>query len=364
MIRPRCFGLALLLLFASDLRAQEPAPPTDENWRTLGLMRVRDMTPFGISRLDMLPAHSVEVPRRTWAIEANMSYQNTWARSRNVRRYLSERGIQRGQIGEREIAEIVALPGEAYLVDAEIGLIDLTLHYRASERFSFYATIPYFIFSNGFLDATIEGFHNTIGIENAGRNYAQRNRFVAVVDLREHSLILDAPPRDEFGDPVFGVRYNFGLRNQGTTLVVEAAAKLVLQNSQRLVSTGRNDFGVQVSLQQFFDRNALYLTLAEVYFASPERGFADSLWLPTIIGGWETKLTRHVNLITQLYLSKSNIQKTALDELSAPKIQATAGLQWIYRKNALRFGITENIANYDNTPDIGVNLSFGRILGK
>jgi hypothetical protein len=28
----------------------------------------------------------------------------------------------------------------------------------------------------------------------------------------------------------------------------------------------------------------------------------------------------------------------------------------------LRFGITENVANYDNTPDIGFNVSVGRIV--
>lgn len=371
MFRLRQLAAALLLASAGDLVAQEtPAPPdlskevrdSTVAWQTLGLMRIRDMTPFGINRLDMLPAHSVRATPGTFAAEVTMSYQNTWALSENVKGYLAERGVERGEIGAREIADIFALPGDAYLVDAEIGVIDLTLHYRLNERFGLYATVPYFVFSEGFLDATIEGFHEGIGISNAGRNYAPRNRFLAIVDLERRDFLLQGAPENEFGDPVVGVRYSLEPWPERANIIFEAAAKIVVDSSQRLVSSGNDDFGLQVSFQRFFDRNAFYLTFAGVYFASPDNGFGGNMWLPTIIAGWETRLARHLNFIAQGYLSKSNIQDTGLDELAADKIQATVGLQWLYKGNVLRFGITENIANFDNTPDIGVNLSLARIL--
>jgi hypothetical protein len=355
-----------LLLSGGDARAEEAPPPVppeaEAAWQTLGLMRIRDMTPFGISRLDMLPAHAVRATPGTWAFEVNLSYQNTWALSENVKDYLALRGIERGAIGAREIADIFALPGDAYLVDCEIGIADLTLHYRATEHFGLYATIPYFTFSDGFLDATIEGFHNGIGISNAGRNYAPRNRFLAVVDLAAQDVVLEGAPDDEFGDPVLGVRYTIDPWPEKTNIVLEAAVKVPLDHSQRLVSTGHEDYGLQVSFQRFFARNALYLTLAGVYFQSPQSGLPGDLWLPTLIAGWEARLAPHLNFIVQGYLSKSNVQETDLDELSAEKIQATVGIQWLYKGNVLRFGVTENIANFDNTPDIGVNLSFARIL--
>ncbi len=150
-------------------RAQE-----EEEWRTIGLMRVRDMTPFGLNRLDMLPAHAAVLPTGSFAFELNLTYQNTWALSRNVDRYLEERGTKREEIGPAEVAAILALPGEAYLVDGEYGLADLTFHYRFSEHLGAYATIPWYDFENGFLDAAIEGFHTGIGISNAGRDYVPR----------------------------------------------------------------------------------------------------------------------------------------------------------------------------------------------
>lgn len=340
--------------------ATESKPPSD--WQTLGLMRIRDLTPFGIARLDMLPAHAVPATPGTYAFEVNLSYQNTWALSENVRRYLAERGVRRGEIGADDVEGILALPGDAYLFDGEVGLLDLTLHYRASRHIGLYATIPYFNADGGFLDSTIESFHENVGLSNAGREFVPRNRFLAVAGLNKTTIVIDDEPESEFGDPVFGVRYSLRPSVGRYDVVLEAAAKLVLDKSGRLVSTGRNDYGAQLSLQRFFRRNALYLSLAAVYYRSPDPGLSRDTWIPTVVAGWETRIAKHTNFILQAYASRSAVQETTLDELSADKLQATIGLQWLYRGNVVRLGITENVANFDNTPDIGVNLSIARIV--
>lgn len=359
-----CLLLLAALCFAAGASAEETAPaaPPSDEWQTLGLMRIRDLTPFGIARLDMLPAHAVSATPGTYAFEVNLSYQNTWALSENVREYLAERGVERGEIGADDIAGILALPGDAYLFDGEVGLLDLTLHYRASRHIGLYATIPYFNADGGFLDSTIESFHNNVGLSNAGREFAPRNRFLAVAGLDRTTIVIDDAPESEFGDPVFGLRYSLNPSVDRYNVVLEAAAKVVVVDSGRLASTGANDYGMQLSLQRFFRRNALYLSLAGVYYQSPDPGLSKDTWIPTVVAGWETRIAKHTSFILQAYASKSAVQETELDELSANKIQATIGLQWLYRGHVVRLGITENIANFDNTPDIGVNLSVARIV--
>ena len=54
-----------------------------------GLLRSRDLTPFGFVRLDMRPAHAVSIEPGNWAIETEIAYQNTWALSREVEHYLN-----------------------------------------------------------------------------------------------------------------------------------------------------------------------------------------------------------------------------------------------------------------------------------
>src|ERR1700755_3351222 len=51
------------------------------NGAFFGMLRDRDLTPFGFLRLDMRPAYAVSIQPGTWAFESTLGYQNTWALS-------------------------------------------------------------------------------------------------------------------------------------------------------------------------------------------------------------------------------------------------------------------------------------------
>ncbi len=335
-----------------------------EEWQKLGLLRIRDMTPFGLPRLDFLPAHAIVEPAGTWSAELTLSYQNTWALSDNAREYLESRGHGRREVTSADVNAILALPGDAYLVDGEYGLADLTLHYKASNHFGVYVTVPYFFFDSGYLDSSIEGFHDAFGLDNAGRKAVPRNRWRTIAKLEGSVTVLDEPADNDFGDPVFGVRYALEDKPTDWNLILEAAVKIPRSDQELLVSTGEVDFGMQISAQRFFRRNALYATLSGTYFDSPDSALAEDQWIPTVILGWETRLSEHLGLVLQIYGSRSTVQETQLEELSAEKIQATLGLQWMMAGNVLRFGFTENLANFNNTPDVGLSFSFAHLFGR
>ena len=82
----------------------------------LGLLRARDLTTFGFLRLDMRPAHAINAPQGTWAIETELAQQNTWALSGGARDYLDALPERRA-LGPADVAAIRALPGENYLFD-------------------------------------------------------------------------------------------------------------------------------------------------------------------------------------------------------------------------------------------------------
>src|SRR2546426_1093487 len=137
--------------------ATQPAPP---EYPKFGLLRERDLTPFGFLRLDMRPAHAVWAPPGSWGVEVLLGYQNTWAMSPNVEKYLKSLPGRR-RLGPADVDAIRALPGEAYLVDLELGLVDVTLHRKLADHWSVNATISGMRYSGGFLDSTIEDFHKT-----------------------------------------------------------------------------------------------------------------------------------------------------------------------------------------------------------
>ena len=85
--------------------------------------------------------------------------------------------------------------------------------------------------------------------------------------------------------------------------------------------------------------------------------------IPTLILGHEYQWTQHTNTVLQGYVSKSTYtsQKTDLDELNGPKYQLTLGVRHMRGNFLYTFGVTENLQNVNNTPDIGFQLGFAFI---
>jgi hypothetical protein len=281
-----------------------------------GLLRVRDLTPFGFLRLDMRPAHAVSIERGTWAIETEFGYQNSWALSPEVERYLTQREKQgRRELGPADVQAIRDLPGENYLVDLESAVLDITFHYKLTEQLSAYLIANAVSYSGGFLDSTIENFHDTFGFSSFGRPATGRDDFNLIYDLKSsQTAFFEAPTRGGLTDPAIGVRYTSPLWNHHWHVGIEGAVKLPVAGRRMLLSTGRTDYGMQVSLQRRGNIHAVYVDAAAVYYAgSADPAPQPSQVVPTLVLGYEYRLTARTNLNLQGYISKSTYTRRTTD---------------------------------------------------
>src|SRR5262245_31011635 len=260
---------------------------------------MRDLTPFGFLRLDMKPATAAYVPPKSWGVEVDVGYQNTWALSPNVQQYLESLPGRRS-LGPAEIQAIRNLPGEAYLVDLELGLVDLTFNYKFTEHWGAYGVFSAVHYGGGFLDGTIESFHNAFGLSSFGRPALARNEVNVIVDLKKTSLIQPQLPENGVLDPTFGVRYNTAAKGEPWNLVIEAAVKVPFGGERSFLSTGHTDVGMQVSLQRFWERHAGYLSVAGVHSDAGDitPGYSRT-FIPTMIVGYEYRWTSRVNIVAQ-----------------------------------------------------------------
>lgn len=327
-----------------------------------GLLRTRDLTPFGFLRLDMRPAHAVSIESGTWAIETEVAYQNTWALSPNVERYLTAlEASGRRALGPAELEAILGLPGENYLIDLELALLDVTFHYKFSDIWTGYIIASGVSYQGGFLDSTIEGFHDTFGFSSFGRPAVKRNQVNLIYDLKSTRYAeLGRPTEGGVLDPTFGLRYTGWTLPGKWQLTAEVAVKVPVAGRRELLSTGRTDYGVQVSLQRKSQHHGFYLDAAAVYYDGAPKDVSpqDSQVVPTLVFGYERVLTPRTNLNLQGYISKSvySRKETDLDELLGEKYQLSLGVRHRRSNLLLTFGITENLQNINNTPDIGFQL--------
>jgi hypothetical protein len=278
--------------------------------------------------------------------------------SDNVRGYLRDRG-GRAPLSAEDAGAILAMGEDAFYLDGEFGLLEVTGHYRFARRTSAYVTLSAYSFSGGIMDGAIEGFHNTFGLENAGRDYATRRKFQTVMALEGvEQVALEAPVGTGIGDPVLGLRHAIPLGGSRWGLVASGEAKIAYRGERLFLSTGTNDYGMQMALQGKFHRQAVYLSASAV--STDGRVFGIPLErriVPTLTAAWELGLNEHTNFIGQLYASQSTVRDSAVEVIQADKYQASLGLRSHRGRLLYGFAFTENLKNFENTPDVGLSLS-------
>jgi len=173
-----------------------------------------------------------------------------------------------------------------------------------------------------------------------------------------HSSFLEAPIEGGLGDPVIGMRHFWAMGESRWGLVLDGAAKFALRGERSLLSTGTNDFGLQVSMQGKFRRQGIYFSTS--FVRTDGRVFGVRLGsraVPTLTTAYEVGLTGHTSFILQLYASESALRDTAIEEIRANKYQASLGLRSRHGPMICAFAVTENVTNFENTPDVGASLT-------
>ena len=354
------------LLFSSLLAceaavAQDVIQPVLQEYPKFGLLRERDLSPFGFLRLDMRPAHAVWVPPGSWGVEVLLGYQNTWLLSPNVEQYFESLPGRR-RLGPADVEAIRALPGEAYLVDLELGLVDVALHWQLTEHWSVNATISGVSYRGGFLDGTIESVHKAFGWGLFGRPAVARNNYNVILDLKSVNtpLLLNAPSDGGLLDPTFGLRYSVVAAPSPWNLVLEGAVKVPIDGQREFLSNGNTDVGLQATLQRFAGRHAGYASAAAVRTKGGGLTSNDrSQLVPTYIFGYEYSVSQSTGVVAQLYVSRSLLkhEDTDLDDLLAPKYQVSLGVRHRIDASVWSFAITENIKS-SNVPDFGFQIGW------
>jgi hypothetical protein len=355
----RVRGLILAAIGVAAAAFGPPLSAAESDY--LGLLRARDLTTFGFLRLDMRPAHAVHSAPGTWAIETELAHQNTWALSSGTRDYLDHLPGRR-ELGPEEAAAIRALPGENYLFDMELAELDVTLHYKFTKHWGAYLVMSGVNYSGGFLDGAIENFHDAMGFDNNGRPAASRDDVNLISDLKSGSMeFLEAPTSGGMLDPTIGIRYSGPQQIKGWNFVIEAAVKLPVRGEEEFLSTGHTDVGVQATLQRFGDTHAWYVSASGVHYDGENALTpSDARIVPTFVVGYERKLSDRTHLILQGYVSDSVFSEkdTELNELLDTKLQLSLGVYRRYGRGVLSFAITENLQNFNNTPDVGLQLGW------
>jgi hypothetical protein len=298
------------------------------------------------------------------AFQLLVSAVNTFQASRAVEDYLAETraGGPRRPIDQADVHFISGLPdGQGYYVDADFAFAELAGHYGISEKLDVGFSIYYIEFGRTSLDGGIFNFHETFDLGQAGRDYVADGQFQIVLGQGGEAVVerLDGPPDGGFSDPSFYLRY--ALPSVGGWRFGFGAGVKVPIADEEVLSSGHFDYGVTLTADRRWKRNAVVVNASLVDPGRFEQLDLDPPVLPSINIAWLHRFERWpaTRAFIQGLVAEHVFSEVTDSAISDLEIQLTFGFKRVTRFGVLGFGLTENILNYDNTPDIGMHLSWG-----
>jgi len=320
----------------------------------------RDLSAFGVLRVD-LPQPSLEsaAPGR-WTFDTLLGYQNTWSMSPNVRDYFEKRPAQR-RLDNIDVGNILGLPGEKFLADLELGVIDFTVRRQFDAHWSARGTVGLIGYTGGFMDGPIENFHNALGFSEYLRTAVPRNQFNMIAGLKETLTVQRDAPSGGLLDPEIGVRYSLHPRPDPWNVVIDGALKIPVGGERAWLSNGGWDAGLQATLQGVHGAHSATASLSAAY--SKGGGIVETggyRWSPGFVLGYAYAFDNRTSAYAQgmVYQYPLNGDDTAIDGLRKHKSQLTLGVRHRAGDSEFSFAIVEAFGAYNGMPDFGVQFGW------
>jgi hypothetical protein len=325
-------------------------------------MRVRDYTFPTFLVLDFAPAPAAPLGRGRIAVELHSSRVNNFQVSGMVEEYLrTSRGGLRRPLDQTDVEYILGLPdGEGYYIDGEFSFQELGVHFGITDRLDVGVNLYYLDFGGGYLDNSIFDFHDALSYGQQGRDLAANDTFQIVFGENGEGVVdIDGPPAGGMSDPTFFLRYAIPSDFHGWRFNVGMGVKPSV--AKEPLSSGSADYGVVLAADRRWKRNAFIANISAVDSGPFSTLSLDPPLIPSIDLVWLHQFARwpHTRLFVQGLVAEHVLSEVTNSELGDVEVQLTFGTKWQTRAGVFGFGLTENLFNFDNTPDIGVHMSWG-----
>ncbi|MDH5388458.1 MAG: DUF3187 family protein [Gammaproteobacteria bacterium] len=270
----------------------------------------------------------------------------------------------RRQLDSADINFILSQPaGQSYYIDGEVSMLEFTSNWGLTNRLDFGVSINLIAYGGGFLDSAIYDFHEAFGIGQHSRDRVPNEDFMVVLGLQPNNplVMLNPPTSGGFGDPSFFLRYAFPNDYKSWKFNLSAGIKAPLADENVFLSTGSWDAGFQLIADKRFQRDAYIINVGTIFpgdirvrnFDLPSLSFMNLNWLHSFEG------ENHKKFFLQFILAEHPFHRVIDTELSDLEFQITTGLKWNTSVGVIGIGLTENLLNFNNTPDIGFHFTWG-----
>jgi len=288
----------------------------------------------------LLPSNS-----KQWTIR--FDYANTYASTR--------------PLGNPAVADeyYQAAPLNEYrqFLDVETLRIALDLDWRITSRFQMGLTLPFLRHGGGFLDRPVEGFHRLFNLTNGGREDTPQNNYSVYVVRNNRFWLKSAQSAAiQQGDLVVRIKTPLYRWQHVIDLALASAVKLPTGSLDAL--TGSGGFDIQMALFATWrpvKALVFHYNISHSRLGKPTRHEGFPLRpITTQMLALEYRGENRYSALIQVQSNTGPFPESVLGPLDRTAFEISMGAKYGLSKTmTLEFGITENISQFHNTPDIG-----------
>ncbi len=281
------FILIILLLSAVTLTAFEHNPAQVS--KNKGPLANTNLYPFYLGLMNLHPARA----RLLDTGESELIIANNYANTFNWDRDGVADGFQ-------------------FDMDVENTVFKLDFSIGATRWLELGVEAAYFYQYGGIFDPVIQGFHETFGFANGGRGNVEDNLFNITIRNDKGTWIELTETYGGLGDLALKAKLKIVSNHEKRFyLALQPAVKIPVADSEKLLSNGELDYGVNLLVEKAGYNYAFYVNIGWIHFGQPENldifDFSPDVfnymfcWEWMIRGGWSVLIQADGN--TSPYVS-------------------------------------------------------------
>jgi hypothetical protein len=293
-----------------------------------GPLRFRSQSVFQSLRLGALPDPPTYLPRGHWEARETFEWSRMWAQTPD------------------------------YFLDFDTWSSGHSVAYGAGDWTQVELGVVQTGWSRGKLDGFVRGFHKAFGIDQGGRDQAQKGEFAFQVRDRRRGTTVVVDDHDEQAVTEQLVVSVHTILTPGTEELPAVAwsltAKANLRDTEQIDGDGL-DFATSVSFSKQVGDFHAYATLAIAWYGRETfYGIDLKPFTVSVVCALEWRASDGFSLILQHQWTQGAVRDLA--SFSEPSNEISLGAKVLVSDRLLiEVSVVENIVNFDNSPDFGLH---------
>ncbi|MFO7558382.1 MAG: DUF3187 family protein [Desulfobacterales bacterium] len=254
------------------------------------------------------------------------------------------------------------------LIDMELTVVDLLVEYGVTNKLTLSVQPLLVSMNKGFLDSSLETYHDAFNFPNYGRENRPKNEFGYAISYRNQKWFDGKPGGLHIADSLISAKYSMleGSRSLPVNASMLYTLKIPVGDADSGFGSGHFDHGLFLLTQTVVHPVIIYANAGYIFLSDPDTKEADIDVnnIPSLFGGLEYSYSEKLSLIAQINYFASPFNDSDFSQFDNGSVELDLGFVYHFsQKTRFEFAFAEDLAQ-SGVPDFNVHLRVSYVFNR